>query len=110
MASLLSFIGSLLDPRSTEAAQSEGEPTATDPQLHGIKHSMTRLLDDCDTPEGHVARRVRLARNIEDLWLLRTDAYHQIARVHGEPAAKARINSLIPQLQGRVRGVLVRPI
>jgi hypothetical protein len=48
------------------------------------------------TSVGGMVYKIRSARNVSDLWMLRSDMYQVIAMEHNQSEAARRINSLLP--------------
>jgi hypothetical protein len=62
-----------------------------------IKQRMERLLHDIqDVTVDRVTYKIRSTHNVNELWLLRSDMYQIIAKLHSQSEAARRINSLLP--------------
>jgi hypothetical protein len=62
-----------------------------------IKKRMELALHDAKgTSVGGMLYKIRSARNVSDLWMLRSDMYQVIAMEHSQSEAARRINSLLP--------------
>lgn len=62
-----------------------------------IKERMAQAMQDVDNI--HAARlqyKIGATRNVNDLWMLRSDMYQLIATRHSESEAARRINNLSP--------------
>lgn len=60
-----------------------------------------RCIDDC---EGIQVERLRhqidKARNVQELWMLRNDAYQLVSQQHNQSQAAERINRLLSVFEG----------
>ena len=61
-----------------------------------IRQQLLQTIDDCvhSAPALRLRRRIERARNPQELWLLRNDAFQLIAQRHSQHVATARIDSL----------------
>ena len=68
------------------------------PSLRDLQHIRSALLQSIDDCEGLQTERLRnkitAAKNAQELWLLRNDAYQIISQHHSQSAAVTRINGL----------------
>jgi hypothetical protein len=85
-------------PRSQTRASAPiaGSSAGKMPMLE-IKQHMTHSLHDVTSIEAERLRyTIRAARNVNDLWLLRSGLYQTISRQHSQSEAALRINALLP--------------
>jgi hypothetical protein len=62
-----------------------------------IKQRMERVLHDMqDVAVDRVKYKIRSTQNVNELWMLRSDMYQIIAKLHNQSEAAHRINSLLP--------------
>jgi hypothetical protein len=75
--------------------------TATLKDLQTIRSALMRCIDDC---EGIQVERLRhqidKARNVQELWMLRNDAYQLVSQQHNQSQAAERINRLLSVFEG----------
>lgn len=69
--------------------------------IEKIRSRLYACLQGCrDAHTQRVIYKIQQAQTPADLWLLRSDLYQCIARVHSQSIAKERINGLINLFQG----------
>lgn len=89
-----------------------GNPAApTDSMLESstedIRESMLALLGDSGPLQfPQVTRRIRYASDVQALWYLRGDLMGALASLHGEAAAREKIQAITRMFQGLLPGGL----
>lgn len=69
--------------------------------LQTIRNALARSVEDCEgAPVDRLRHLIERARSVQELWLLRNDAYQQISRQHNQSKAAERINRLIAVFEG----------
>ncbi|MBC7377532.1 MAG: hypothetical protein H7346_08875 [Burkholderiaceae bacterium] len=69
--------------------------------IEKIRLKLHACLQGCrDAHTQRIIYKIELAQTPADLWLLRSDLYQCIARVHSQSVAKERINGLVNLFQG----------
>ena len=69
--------------------------------IEKIRARLQASLQDCkDAHTQRVIYKIKQAQTPLDLWLLRSDLYQCIARVHSQSVARERINGFINIFQG----------
>lgn len=69
--------------------------------LETIRGSMIDLLPMTSTRQAHwLHKRLRQAREVQDLWYLRSDLLQALARVEGEKAARQRLTKITALFEG----------
>ncbi|HEX2546763.1 MAG TPA: hypothetical protein VHL79_17910 [Ramlibacter sp.] len=72
-----------------------------------IREAMLALLDHTGSKQfANVTRRVRYANDVQALWYLRGDLLAALASVHGEAAARAKVQDITEMFQGLLPGSL----
>ena len=72
-----------------------------------IREAMLSLLAEAGGRQfANVTRRVRYANDIQGLWYLRGDLLAALASVHGEAAARAKLQRVTRLFQGLLPGGL----
>lgn len=72
-----------------------------------IREAMLGLLGENGSRQfPNVTRRIRYANDIQALWYLRGDLMAALASVHGESAARARVQEITEMFQGLLPGSL----
>jgi hypothetical protein len=72
-----------------------------------IREAMLALLGENGTRRfPHVTRRVRYANDIQALWYLRGDLMAALAALHGESAAREKIQRITGMFHGLLPGSL----
>lgn len=76
-----------------------------------IRESMLALLGDSGPNQfPQVTRRIRYANDIQGLWYLRGDLMAALAAIHGEAAARQKIQSISQMFHGLLpSGLSSRP-
>ncbi len=65
--------------------------------IEQIKQRMELVLHDVDgSAAAGMLYKIRAARSVNDLWMLRSDLYQVVAVAHNQTEAARRINSLLP--------------
>ncbi len=79
------------------------EPKADRMTVPQIKQHMLQLVQDVDSAEsGRLLYKINMASRASELWMLRTDIYQVVSRLHSQSEAAGRINQLIPCFRGWV--------
>jgi hypothetical protein len=66
-----------------------------------IRGALLQCLDDCDSPGARRLRgKIAQARNPQELWMLRNDAYQVISQHHDQSVAADRINGILGVFEG----------
>lgn len=99
--------------RLTRLFKGAGAPARRHPSLQDMQLIRTALMEaiaDCDgLPSTRLRHKIETAKSVQELWLLRNDAYQQVSQRHTQNVAAERINALIPFFEGIVdRRQLVR--
>ena len=69
---------------------------ATLKDLQTIRSALLKCVEDCEgLPVDRLRHQVDRARRVQELWLLRNDAYQLISQRHSQAVATDRINGLI---------------
>lgn len=69
--------------------------------LAQIRGALLQCLDGCDGPAGvRLQGKIAQARNPQELWLLRNDAYQVISQHHNQSVAAERINGILTVFEG----------
>lgn len=72
-----------------------------------IREAMLALLGETGTKRfPHVTRRVRYANDIQALWYLRGDLMAALAALHGESAAREKVQRITEMFHGLLPGSL----
>ena len=88
-----SFSISLPFGRSRAKAEAEKNKMT----LSNIKLKVELCFQDVDSPEAERLRyKIRSTREVQDLWMLRSDIHQLIARHISQQEAAKRINALLP--------------
>lgn len=89
LAALTRLVLGTFQPR----AKSRKMPTLRDLQF--IRSALLQSIEDCHGLQAERLRhKIAAAKNAQDLWLLRNDAYQIISQHHSQSAAVTRINGL----------------
>ncbi len=76
-----------------------------------IKQRMTTALHDVTGIDAERLQfKIRAARSVNDLWMLRSDAYLVISMLHNQSEAAHRINSLLPCFNQWISSKQLSPI
>lgn len=76
-----------------------------------IRARLYHVLSDCkDMATQRAIYKINLAGTPSDLWLLRSDLYQCIARVHDQAEATRRTNNLLDAFEGWVPSHQLTPI
>ncbi|GAB3469552.1 hypothetical protein GCM10011496_01450 [Polaromonas eurypsychrophila] len=79
--------------------------------LEQIRERLYAALLDCkDMGAQRVIYRINVAATPSELWLLRSDLYQCIARVHNQAEAARRTNNLLDAFDGWVPSNQLTPI
>ena len=85
------------------------KPSAT-PKESVIQSIRQRMLDHLGDATGedneYIARRIRLAEDIEALWYLRGNLMRALAAMHGESQARERMAEITKLFKGQLPGAL----
>ena len=78
--------------------------------IEDVRQEMLRLLEDMPPTEvARAALRLRIARDAQALWFLRTDLLHALAKQVGEPEAARRLQRVTALLEALIpRGLRTR--
>ena len=69
--------------------------------LQGIRSALLQSVEDCESIQTERLRlKITSAKNAQELWLLRNDAYQIISHHHSQSAAVTRINGLRNVFEG----------
>ncbi|QCB48291.1 hypothetical protein [Hydrogenophaga sp. PAMC20947] len=69
--------------------------------LQGIRSALLQSIEDCESLQTERLRhKISGAKNAQELWLLRNDAYQIISHHHSQSAAVTRINGLRNVFEG----------
>ncbi len=69
--------------------------------LQGIRSALMLCIEDCESIQTERLRlKITSAKNAQELWLLRNDAYQIISHHHSQSAAVTRINDLRSVFEG----------
>lgn len=72
-----------------------------------IREAMLRLLAEAGGKQfANVQRRIRYANDVQGLWYLRGDLLAALASVHGEAAAREKVQRITHLFQGLLPGSL----
>jgi hypothetical protein len=71
-----------------------------------IREAMLSLLGDAAPKFPHITRRIRYANDIQALWYLRGDLMAAMAALHGEAAARHRMQPVTRMFQGLLPGAM----
>jgi len=72
-----------------------------------IREAMLALLNESGSRQfANVTRRLRYANDIQGLWYLRGDLLAALASVHGELAARQKVQRITRMFQGLLPGSL----
>ena len=89
------FIRGSLKPRAP------GRKTPHLKDLQAIRVALLRCIEDCDSvPARRLNHKIIQAQTVQELWLLRNDAYQLISQQTSQTVAAARINALISSFEG----------
>jgi hypothetical protein len=96
--------------RSTLTSRNVARKSVSPRDLQKLKASLAACIADCEgTPALRLKHKIDHAQSVQDLWLLRNDAYLLIAQTISQAVAAERINSLLAGFEGRLeRGQLTR--
>jgi len=79
------------------------QPSSSLRQLQRIRHALRDCVNDCaGSQAARLQGRIEKARNAQELWLLRNDAYQVISQHHDQRVAAERINQMLPLFNGLV--------
>ncbi len=71
--------------------------------LQAIRVALLRCIDDCDNVQTlRLRHKIESAKSVQELWLLRNDAYQLVSQRHTQTVAAERINALVGLFQGWV--------
>jgi len=71
--------------------------------LQAIRVALLRCIEDCDSvPARRLSHKIIHAQSVQELWLLRNDAYQLISQQTSQTVAAERINELISFFEGWV--------
>lgn len=71
--------------------------------LQAIRVALLRCIEDCDSVSARrLNHKIINTRTVQELWLLRNDAYQLISQQHSQAVAAERINALISSFEGWV--------
>jgi len=92
--------------RLTRLFKGPGAPArrhATMKDLQRIRTALMEAIGDCEgLPSTRLRHKIETAKSVQELWLLRNDAYQQVSQRHTQNVAAERINALIPFFEGIV--------
>jgi hypothetical protein len=75
--------------------------------VEDIREAMLALLGDTGTRQfAHVTRRIRFANDVQGLWYLRGDLMAALASLHGESAARQKVQEITNMFHGLLPGSL----
>lgn len=78
-----------------------------DLSLEDIRECMLELIEEAGPGKyPHVTRRIRYAGDLQGLWYLRGDLMAVLASMHGEVAARERVQSITQMFRGLLPGGL----
>lgn len=65
--------------------------------LQAIRHALLQCVADCETlPAIRLRHKIAKATSVQELWLLRNDAYQLVSQRHSQTIAAERINGVLP--------------
>lgn len=97
ISSLTRFFKGTIAPR--KAVRST--PSLKDIQT--IRSALLQCVADCDgVPVHRLRHKIEHSQSIQDLWLLRNDAYQLISQATSQTVAAERINALLEVFEGWV--------
>jgi len=74
---------------------------ATLKDLQTIRSALLKCVEDCEgLPVDRLRHQVDRARRVQELWLLRNEAYQLISQQHSQSIAAERINRVMSVFQG----------
>jgi hypothetical protein len=92
--------------RLIKGKMSPRQAVKTVPSLKDIQAIRTALLQsvaDCDgVPVHRLRHKIEHTQSVQDLWLLRNDAYQLISQATSQNVAAERINALLAVFDGWV--------
>jgi hypothetical protein len=78
-----------------------GRKVASLRDLQSIRTALLLSIEDCESMQSERLRlKISGAKNAQELWLLRNDAYQIISHHHSQSAAVTRINGLRSVFEG----------
>jgi len=76
-------------------------PASRQADVEDIREAMLDLLEGAPFGlAGMTVRRVRYASDVMALWFLRTEVMAVLARLHGEPTARAKMREITRMFEG----------
>jgi hypothetical protein len=89
--------------RGSLAPQASGRKTPQLKELQAIRVALLGCIADVDSvPARRLSHKIMVAESVQELWLLRNDAYQLISQQTSQTEAAERINALMPTFQGWV--------
>lgn len=71
--------------------------------LQAIRSALLQSVADCEGTSAHRLRyKIEHTQTVQDLWLLRNDAYQLISQATSQTVASERINALLAVFEGWV--------
>lgn len=71
--------------------------------LRAMQDAMKSCIQDCDgRPALKLRHRIEQAQTVQELWMLRNDAFQLISNTHTQAEAALRINALMAHFRGWV--------
>ena len=68
-----------------------------------IREALVACIADCDSPASQRLRhKIGITQTVQELWMLRNDAFQVVAQRHNQTVAAERINALIDHFAGWV--------
>lgn len=87
--------------RNTLQPGASGRKVASLRDLQGIRSALMQSIEDCESIQTERLRlKITSAKNAQELWLLRNDAYQIISQHHSQSSAVTRINGLMSAFEG----------
>ncbi|MBL8387630.1 MAG: hypothetical protein JNK17_05420 [Hydrogenophaga sp.] len=72
-------------------------------EIQAIRAALQRCVADCDgVPVHRLRHKIEHSQTVQDLWMLRNDAYQLISHQHSQNVAAERINALMAVFKGWV--------
>ena len=89
--------------RSSLKRHAPGRKTPHLRDLQAIRVALLRCIEDCDSVSARrLSHKIIHAQTVQELWLLRNDAYQLISQQTSQTEAAERINALISFFEGWV--------
>ncbi len=97
--------------KGTSAPRKAAKTTPSLKDIQGIRTALLTCIADCDgIPAQRLRHKIERSQTVQDLWLLRNDAYQLISHHTSQTVAAERINALLKVFEGWVDGRQLVPI